>query len=422
MNSLHPRSHLFICASIVLTSSLSTLFLVNRYRQKCKLEQLLCPNLVDVDVKEELTLFADTTPLETTRLTAPDAQTTPKTTHAAIKQWVHNILRTAATSVIQAIHNTKYIDAILSQSPDATAVLLSRDSWFIELSTYVRHTITCVNVRVPFTIRLSEKYNNRCIMLDAYSEYEVRYQPRSISYTIDDNPNTHVYKQQQESYVIRDIRTNSMNHQVMKTVNLRCTINCDIIDDTSLSEMLGVPIASDIVSKMTTDMLSPSNWDHTSLPEWFHCIYSRCAYTTHTSPQLSTDRIVHMLQTNAEADAEDAEDAEDADTPIYNILQSKTRVIVGVVLDDVSDTHKYQLVTDAIRCIAESYQSASDFYENAFYIITDETSVPSLTTDLHTTRCGTEMYQLHLKTFVMGIQTETEHQLKTHVTHIEIAE
>ena len=235
----------------------------------------------------------------------------------------------------------------------------------------------------------------------------------------------------------------------MNNVQLVCKINGEMIQQPILSDMLGVPIATDIVSKLTCDILLPSEWNTESIQEWFNGIYSNCLQTTYTGSHLTPDRVLCTLQSPENVDTTDDENNDDNNDDDDNndnnnnddddnndnnnnddtlvskeqntsgkatLITKQSIVIVGTFESDNTDTES--LLKKEIQCIADSYQIIYDFHKSAFFILTDSKCSMDINQKLHHIQKKHKQESPHFQTFMMNVQ-HTE-KIGTHITHIEV--
>jgi hypothetical protein len=272
-----------------------------------------------------------------------------------------SVIQTVVRLFSTALTDRTRFEKVLAATTETTTVMLSANAWFEELSECIRHnSIVGAWVRVPLTLRLADKYDNRCVVLGASTEYHVQlvHDPSHAS-----SPDVVVAEEVAEadtktgaeteaeteaetgeigvlSAAAPVSRTLSTCHQIERDVlaklrshqlhcdGLRVTCNrltggdafaeppphaggigdgigigiSTNVDSGSSSaaadvaEMLGTSLSCTIASQLASDVLIPHRWHYDTPAEWFRHIYAQSVPHHHHTATLTADRVHATLQ------------------------------------------------------------------------------------------------------------------------------
>ena len=360
--------------------------------------------------------------------TASAAQPSQEQHHSTIQQWINKIFSNALYSVSTTMKKNMFLNHIHTKLKDATTILLSQKTWFNEFLKYVHQDIICVCVRVPLTIRLNNEYTYKCILLDAYVDYEIRIIPKTIQKK--SKSNIISYQRVQESNVEQFIASHAMEKM---DVIVSCKMSSSVIQHASLSNILGVPLSATIASQVANTIFSSEKWNKESLHDWFSDIYST-GLSKQYYDENTPDRMLCALRPNDDEDSsdEDISATDQIQEPTTNvddttsIPQPKTSPKHSVVKHSVvivgtygsSQQEKIQSFQDELKNMVEPYQTICYFDMNVFYILTNNSYNLVINEKIHNIYKTHEHEITEFQIMMMNIQ-HTE-KIGTHITHIEV--
>lgn len=366
---------------------------------------------------------------------------------SAIQSWVSNCFLNALKSVSAKMHKRIFLEYVGSKSSSATTILFSPNTWFADLKKNIRQHVSCVNVRVPLTLRLNQAFSHTCLVLDAYVDYEVRLcLQNTTSGTVKATTNTHdgdgtvvpvSYKASQEAIVEDILNKTLFDSQSLKhSVCAQCKISGNTVNHHKLSDLLGMPIANNLVATLSSDVLHSSDWNYDSIHEWFLNVFSRCCRVPNQSNMFTTDRVLytlHSVDKNDDITDQESCSEDDNDTDLTEYCTHKsfspqslsecTVVVVGTV--ETHTNEDLEVWKKRIVTIGTHSPLSCEWHDNAFYILTHTPDV--VLSHLHTDNTQTDNQHTSctengkLQTYRFSVQSIGQHSThSTHITQIEV--
>ena len=342
------------------------------------------------------------------------------------RSFVHNVFEKSIQLVATQLFRKSKLKDIVSMASDATTIVFSRDTWFQELRMCVlnQQRLSCASVKCPLTIRLSDAYDNRCLLLNAFAEYDVR-----LSYQLPPQAKDELHMSDsritQQMFMKKLVEKHLQSQYYTSGEHIvTCKLTSEFCETKDMVQLLGVPLASSVSSYFISRLLVPNQWHFEKLSDLKQEIYAECTkyYNQEKHLLMTPDRALTMYDYEAEPDDEDEahyDTSENAHNAHFFTHQPLMVVLCNCFSLEATTDHTNRDWVDDIKHIAVEHTGVFGHEQNACYIVVHRDKSMIVNQALHQ---WANIKNVHLQTYIVQVQNQAIAKTPrlTHVTMIEV--